>query len=153
MLTRLAGNAVIRLEREEALTQRVRISSERGQLMPLDAGASAFVLLAWLEEAALTEALKGARLKAFTPRTLTTQTALRSRLAETAAQGHGLSQGELDTDVLGVGAPIRDADGVVQAALSMAAVASRVPKTRIPRVVEKVRSGADEISEALSLLG
>lgn len=59
----------------------------------------------------------------------------------------------LETDVLGVGAPIRDADGVVQAALSMAAVASRVPKTRIPRVVEKVRSGADEISEALSLLG
>lgn len=153
LLTRLAGNAVICLEREEASTQRVRISYERGQIMPLNAGASAFVLLAWLEDAALSQVLEGARLEAFTPRTLTTQTALRSRLTETAAQGYGLSQGELDDDVLGVGAPIRDADGVVQAALSMAAVASRVPKNRIPRVIEKVRSGADEISEALSLLG
>jgi DNA-binding IclR family transcriptional regulator len=153
LLTRLAGNAVICLEREEASTQRVRISYERGQIMPLNAGASAFVLLAWLDEAALDQVLNGTKLESFTPRTLTTQEALRSRLAETAKQGYGLSQSELDADVLGVGAPIRDADGRVQAALSMAAVASRVPKNRVPRVIEKVRAAADEISEALVLLG
>jgi DNA-binding IclR family transcriptional regulator len=153
LLTRLAGDAVICLEREEASAQRVRISYERGQTMPLNAGASAFVLLAWLDETALDRVLNGVKLESFTPRTLTTQEALRSRLAETATQGYGLSQSELDANVLGVAAPIRDEDGEVQAALSMAAVASRVPRNRIPRVVEKVRAAADEISEALVLLG
>lgn len=153
LLTRLAGNAVICLEREEASTQRVRISYERGQIMPLNAGASAFVLLAWLDESALNRVLDGTKLESFTPRTLTTRKALTARLAETAKQGYGLSQGELDADVLGVGAPIRDSDRQVRAALSMAAVSTRVPKNRVPRVIENVRAAADEISEALVLLG
>ena len=57
LLTRLAGNAVICLEREEASTQRVRISYERGQVLPINAGASAFVLLAWLDDEPLDQVL------------------------------------------------------------------------------------------------
>lgn len=152
LLTRLASDTVICLEREEASTQRVRISYERGQVMPINAGASAFVLLAWLEEQTLQRLLDHAVLDRFTGRTLTSPEALRKRLSETAQQGYGLSQGELDENVLGVAAPIRDADGVVQAAISMAAVSTRVPRNRLSRVIEKVRAAADEVSEALALL-
>jgi DNA-binding IclR family transcriptional regulator len=152
LLTRRAGTAVVCLEREEASTQRVRISYERGQVMPINAGASAFVLLAWLDEGTLDQVLRSAPLEKFTSRTLASPDALKRRLAETAKQGFGLSQGELDENVLGVAAPIRDADGIVQAAISMAAVSTRVPKNRLPRIIGKVRSAADEISEAIALL-
>lgn len=152
LLTRLAGTAVICLEREEASTQRVRISYERGQALPINAGAAALVLLAWLEEEPLDQVLRNAPLERFTARTLTSPRALKRRLAETAKQGFGLSQGEFDENVVGVAAPIRDADGVVQAAISMAAVSTRVPKSRLSGVIGKVRSAADEISEAIALL-
>lgn len=153
LLTRLAGTAVVCLEREEALEQRVRISYERGQVMPINAGASAFVLLAWLDEGDLDEVLRSAPLERFTSRTLVTQEAVRRRLAETAKQGFGVSQSEFDEDVLGVASPIRDANGNVQAAISMAAVSNRVPKNRLPSIIGKVRSAADEISGAIALLG
>lgn len=153
LLTRLAGTVVVCLEREEASTRRVRISYERGQVMPINAGASAFVLLAWLEEESLDRVLAAAPLERFTSRTLTSPEALKRRLEETAKQGFGLSQSELDEDVLGVAAPIRDADGNVQAAISMAAVSSRVPKNRLPRIIGEVRAAAAEISEAVALLG
>lgn len=152
LLTRLAGTAVICLEREEASTQRVRISYERGQVMPMNAGASAFVLLAWLEEGALDNLLQRTELERFTARTLTTPAALKARLVETAGQGFGLSQGELDENVLGVAAPIHDVHGRVQAAISMAAVSMRVPQNRLPRVIEKVRAAATEISDSVALL-
>jgi len=152
LLTRLAGNAVVCLEREEASTQRVRISYERGQLLPINAGASAFVLLAWLDQPTLDDVLRQARLERFTSRTLTSAEALRKRLAETASQGFGLSQSELDENVLGVAAPIRSSDGKVHAAISMAAVSTRVPKSRLPRVIGKVQAAAEEISRGLSLV-
>jgi DNA-binding IclR family transcriptional regulator len=153
LLTRLAGSAVICLEREEAERQTVRISYERGQILPMNAGASAFVLLAWLDAAELTALLAATALDPITPATITTEAGLRKRLAQTSAQGYGVSRGELDPDVLGVAAPIRDARDRVVAALSVAAVATRVPAHRMPELVNAVRAAADEISQTLSLVG
>jgi DNA-binding IclR family transcriptional regulator len=152
LLTRLAGSAVICLEREEAEQQAVRISYERGQVLPINAGASAFVLLAWLEPPELDAVLATATLAPLTPVTITSEAALRQRLAETAGQGYGVSRGELDPDVLGVAAPIRGARGRVVAAISVAAIAGRVPSRRMPALVKAVGAAADEISQALSLL-
>jgi len=148
LLTRLTGNAVVCLEREEAPAQLIRISYERGQILPINAGAAAFVLLAWLEESALNALLESATLQRFTSHTLTSPEALRLRLAETAEQGFGISEGELDEHVLGVAAPIRDSDGTVQAAISMAAVSTRIEKARLPQIVDLVRGAANEITES-----
>jgi DNA-binding IclR family transcriptional regulator len=152
LLTRLAGSAVICLEREEAEQQAVRISYDRGQILPINAGASAFVLLAWLEPPELDAVLATATLSPITPVTITTEAALRKRLADTAAQGYGVSRGELDPDVLGIAAPIRGARGRVVAAISVAAIASRAPSRRMPALAKAVGAAADEISQALSLL-
>lgn len=152
LLTRLAGSAVICLEREEAEHQTVRITYERGQVLPVNAGASAFVLLAWMDERELEALLTTANLHPLTPATITAKEALRERLAQTAAQGYGLSRGELDEDVLGVAAPVRDPRRRIVAAISVAAVASRVPEARIPALSEEVRGAADEISQLLTLL-
>jgi DNA-binding IclR family transcriptional regulator len=153
LLTRLAGSAVICIEREEAVRHAVRISYDRGQVLPMNAGASAFVLLAWLSDTELTALLERVTLDPITPATITTEAALRARLSETAEQGYGVSRGELDHDVLGIAAPIRDVDGRVTAAISLAAVAGRVPAERMPAVVNEVRTAAEDISRTLALLG
>ncbi len=152
LLTRLAGTTVICLEREEAEHRAVRISYERGQVLPINAGASAFVLLAWMDDKRLESLLAAAALDPITHATITSKAALRKRLAETAAQGYGVSQGELDEDVLGVAAPIRDAQQRVVAAVSVAAVARRAPEGRIPALAEAVCAAAGEISGMLALL-
>lgn len=152
LLTRLAGSTVICLEREEAEHQTIRITYERGQVMPINAGASAFALLAWMDKPELETLLATVTLDPITSATITTKAALRKRLAETAVQGYGLSRGELDEDVLGVAAPIRDARGRVAAAISVAAVAARVPERQIPALAEAVRAAADEISQTLALM-
>ena len=151
LLTRLSGNAVICIEREGGTSGAVRISYERGQVLPTNAGASALALLAWLPEAEIDRILSSVTLHRFTPATLTSARAIKARLAETRAQGYALSHGELDFHVLGIGAPVRGADGDVIGAISVAAVSARVTAAKTARIATAVRSAADEITAALAL--
>lgn len=153
LLTRLAGAAVICLEREDTTTRAVRISYERGEILPINAGASAHVLLAWLPKQEIDTALGGMRFHAFTDRTLTTKRDLLRRLAETREHGYAASRGELDRDVLGVGAPIHNDDGDVVAAISIAAVSTHAPDDRLPVFAKAVRAAAEDISATLALQG
>lgn len=153
LLTRLAGAAVICLEREDATARAVRISYERGEVLPINAGAAAHVLLAWLPQEQIDAVLTGVRFPAFTERTLTTKRDLARRLTETRKLGYAASRGELDPDVLGVAAPIRDENDVVVAAISIAAVSARVPDSRLPAIAAAVRDAATEISATLALRG
>ena len=152
LLTRLAGSSVICLEREEAAVGAVRISYERGQILPINAGAGAHILLAWLPHAHVDAILRGAHFEAFTERTLTTVDDLHRRLGETRRRGYAVSRGELDPDVLGVAAPIHNAKGDVTAAISVAAVSARVPEERVRVLVEAACSAAEEISSELKVV-
>lgn len=58
LLTRRAGPAVVCLEREEA-GHTLRLSYERGQVLPVNAGAAALVLLAWAPPATSTSCSPG----------------------------------------------------------------------------------------------
>ena len=153
LLTRLAGTSVICLEREGGSARAVRISYERGEVLPTNAGASALALLAWLPEAQVEEILDSVHLRRFTPSTLITPAEVRERLASTRAAGYALSYSELDFDVLGIAAPVRGADGQVACAIGVAAVTARVDKQRVATVAEAVCAAAAEISDSLVLLG
>ncbi|WP_326600433.1 IclR family transcriptional regulator [Streptomyces sp. NBC_01803] len=145
LLTRRAGPAVVCLEREEA-GHTLRLSYERGQVLPVNAGAAALVLLAWAPPGDLDELLAGP-LPRFTDATLTDPDALRGRLAAIRERGHAVGRGELDPDVIGIAAPVRGGDDRVVAALSVAALSHRVPGTEVPRFVAAVREAADELSD------
>jgi DNA-binding IclR family transcriptional regulator len=149
LLTRLGDGVVVCLEREEVATRAVRISYEPGEIFPINAGAAAHVLLAWLDEGELDSILECSSFRRFTPVTLTTARALRNRLTETRAQGFAISRGELDEDVLGVAAPVLAGSGKVVAAISVAALSNRIPDAQIPTIADAVRSAADEISAVL----
>jgi DNA-binding IclR family transcriptional regulator len=130
----------------------VRISYERGSTLPVNAGASALVLLAWSDPAETRALLERTDLRAFTPATLIDVDALMDRLAEIRSSGYSVTSGELDPEVLGIAAPIRDEAGTVVAAVSVAAVASRVPADRLPQVVDQVLDAAREITAGLALI-
>jgi DNA-binding IclR family transcriptional regulator len=151
LLTRRAGDSVVCLERVEAPTA-IRLSYERGQILPVNAGAAAQALLAWAPAAELEEILSRP-LARFTEATLTDPEALRMRLAEIRAQGIAIGRGELDADVLGIAAPVHGSDGGVIAAVSIAALAHRVPDRQIPELSAAVRKAADDLTDQVRLSG
>ncbi|MBD3007600.1 IclR family transcriptional regulator [Streptomyces sp. 5-10] len=148
LLTRRAGGTAVCVERCEA-EHPVRISYERGAVLPANAGASALALLAWLPEQECRGLLEGQRLQRFTARTMTDVDVLIERLAEVRADGYVVSRGELDADILGIAAPVRGADGTVVAALSIAALEHRVPDRRLGEVIDAVRGAAGLVSDQL----
>ncbi|MGW5876693.1 IclR family transcriptional regulator [Nocardiopsis terrae] len=149
LLTRRSGDLVICLDRAEPVARPVRISYERGSALPVNAGASALVLLAWEDPAKARALLERAHLTSFTSATLTDVDTLLARLEEIRRLGYSVTRGELDNEVLGIAAPIRDDAGAVVAALSVAAIAARVPVARQPEIVAAVCTAAAEISEGL----
>ncbi|MEU4595862.1 IclR family transcriptional regulator [Nocardia sp. NPDC023988] len=150
LLTRRSGRSVVCLDLVEA-KHAVRLSYERGQVLPINAGAAAEVLLAWADPDEVTSVLEQAPLERFTPKTLTDPAALRTRLSRIRKAGIAVSQGELDPHILGVAAPVRNATGSVCAAVSVAALAARVPRSRLRDVEAAVKEAAAEISRQLEL--
>ena len=145
LLTRRSGAAVVCLELAES-SHPIRLSYERGHVLPINAGASAQILLAWAPTEEVANVLSSSPLKRFTDSTVTDPAELQRRLAQIRTQGFAISNGELDADVVGVAAPIRTANGAVSAAVSVAALASRVPRNKKTQVTKAVRVAADRIS-------
>ncbi|MFI6521443.1 IclR family transcriptional regulator [Spirillospora sp. NPDC050679] len=148
LLTRRTGAEVVCLERHEA-DRPVRLSYERGHVLPINAGAAALALLAWAPGEVVDEAVEGAELPRFTDATLTDAGALRARLAEIRDAGVAVTRGELDPDVVGVAVPVRDAGGEVVAALSVAALAHHVPDERLPELTAAVGRAVERMEKRL----
>lgn len=146
LLTRRSGSVVVCLERVEA-SRAIRLSYERGHVLPINAGAAAEALLAWLPPAEVARILDDAPLERFTDKTLVDPGVIQERLTQIREKGYALSRGELDPDVLGIAAPIRGHDGSVRAAVSIAALSSRVPVREANAMTAAVLEAAAAITE------
>ncbi|MFI8442131.1 IclR family transcriptional regulator [Streptomyces sp. WAC04189] len=151
LLTRRTGGTVVCLEREDAGTS-LRLSYERGEVLGITAGASALALLAWAPTAELDELLAGP-LPRYTEATHAHPATLRARLAEIREQGYAVGNGELDPDVLGIGAPVRGENGAVIGALSVAAFSHRVPEREVPHHIQAVCRAAETLSARVARMG
>jgi DNA-binding IclR family transcriptional regulator len=152
LLTRRTGDLVVCVDRAEAGTRAVRISYERGSALPINAGASALVLLAWSPEDEARKLLESTQLRRFTAATLTDVDALMERLGRIRRLGYSVTRGELDPDVVGIAAPIRDEHGHVVAAVSVAALASRAYPEAEVEIAQKVLATSGEISDRMTLV-
>lgn len=152
LLTRRAGDLVVCVDRAESETRAVRISYERGSALPLNAGASALVLLAWSPEDEARRLLEAGELRRFTSATLTDVNALMERLDRIRRLGYSITRGELDPDVVGIAAPIRNEEQQVAAAVSVAALASRVYPEAETEIAHKVLDAARGISERMAVV-
>jgi DNA-binding IclR family transcriptional regulator len=151
LITKRVGDLAVCLDLAESEVHRLRISYERGTTLPLNAGASALVLLAWEDGESARRTLERLDLQPFTPATLTDVDELLGRLERIRSDGYAVACSELDDDVIGIAAPIFRA-GTLVAAVTVAAVASRVPRSRERQITEQVRGAAATISERLTLV-
>ena len=152
LLTRRVGDLVVCVDRAESGSRVVRISYERGTTLPINAGASAQVLLAWSPPEEGRRILESTSLRRFTPQTLLDVDALVRRLDRIREDGYAVTRAEVDHDVLGIAAPIRDQTGRVVAAVSVAALATRVAPEDEDGIIARVRSAANDIGERLSVV-
>jgi DNA-binding IclR family transcriptional regulator len=152
LLTKLMGNAVVCLEREESSEQYVRLSYQRGTILGVNAGASALVLLAWLPPDQLSKLLGTVQLQRFTAASLTDPAKLRVRLERIRADGYAVTHGEVDPDAIGIAAPIFQSSGAVLAAVSIVAIRSRVSDSAIDEMVRTVIRTAADLTETATQL-
>lgn len=151
LLTRRAGSTVTCLEREIFLGQRIRLSYERGSLLPLTAGASALVLLAWMPEEEARKLLESADRPRFTEHTLTDVEELLGRLRQIREDGYGISHDEVDFGAVGIAAPIFDQRGAVVAAVSIVALGGRVDESTISEMITELQKAGHEVGQTLAL--
>lgn len=152
LLTRRHGTSVVCLERHEAEGRHLRVSYERGSVFAPNAGASALILFAWDDPVSLQSLLESVPLPRYTAATLTEPAEIVAALQPVREQGYLVSRGSLDPGAVGIAAPVRDDDGVVVAAVSVVAVASRIPDAAIDGLVGHVLRSAASLSGLLSLV-
>ncbi|MBV9898672.1 MAG: IclR family transcriptional regulator [Chloroflexi bacterium] len=151
LLTRRSGSQVVCVERVEGDPRHpIRLSYERGHVLPLHAGASAKVLLAFSDPAENDAVLSTIEaLPRYTERTVTDRAALARQLERIRADGYALSAGEVDEGVRGIAAPIFQADGRVAAGLSLVGPQFRLKDAALKAGIAAVRQSAIAISARL----
>ena len=139
------GKAIL-IYREES-QQLVRVMGNVGQERPLYAGATGKILGAYQEESVIRKRLMEEPMKAFTENTILSPEGLLNEYAKIREQGYAISDGELNSETIGIGAPIYDESGNVWAAVSIGAPKMRVDAVKMERYIFLIREIAKEMSE------
>ena len=123
-----------------------------GMHTPLHATAAGKIFLAHMPPDQRRRILR-ASLERFTENTVVDPKVLEGRLRESLTQGYAYTAEELELGLNAVGAPIRDANGSVVAAVAVSGPVFRLPAGSIHEVAETVRTAAVEISRCLGFRG
>ena len=142
------GKAIL-IYREES-QQLVRVMGNVGQERPLYAGATGKILGAYQEESVIRKRLMEEPMKAFTENTILSPEGLLNEYAKIREQGYAISDGELNSETIGIGAPIYDESGNVWAAVSIGAPKMRVDAVKMERYIFLLREIAKEMSEQMT---
>jgi len=135
------------LERVES-PHPLRLSVHTGRLLPLHAGASQKVLLAYLPHEEIDRILSGS-LERVCRATIVDPDELRADLARIRRRGWADSFEETDVGVWGLAVPILDAGGRLVAAVGLAGPSARMSRSRLREHVARLRSGAEDIGRAV----
>ena len=122
-----------------------------GARLPAFAASMGRVMLADLSPAALAAWLREHKLRAFTPATLHTTTALKAELDRVRVQGYALVAQELEPGLCSIAVPIRGGDGRVVAGLNVSMQYSEGVRERATqRVLPALRGAAAAIERAIA---
>ena len=127
------------------------LSLEKGGRMPLHMGGGPKAILAYLPESVIDRIIKFKGLEAWTPNTITNPLMLKKDLKEIREQGYALSLQDVTMGVNAIGCPVKNKEGKVIAALSVAGPASNLTQERIPDFIKLVKSSAQDLEERMRL--
>lgn len=146
------GNEGVFISKVET-QQSVRLHTPLGQRVPLHAGASMKILLAFQppeEIASYIDQLSGDR---FAPNTIIDPDKLKADLARIRKQGYAASFSEQSPGAAGVSAPVRDHSGRVVAGITISGPEQRFTPEKVRLFSELVMEGATNLSEKLGWTG
>jgi len=142
ILVRLIGRSAVCVHRVQS-AQRLRISFEPGQPLPLERGASARLLLSGLPPE-----LRREYLAPLAERDPEAAARLEARTAQAARQGFAVSEEELEAGVWAVSAPILQGKRMI-AVITVPSPLVRAPTPLQQKLVSQVRAAAQALNEAL----
>jgi IclR family acetate operon transcriptional repressor len=119
-----------------------------GRRTPLHCTSNGKVLLAFADEAERERVLAGP-LERRTKRSVTDPDRLREQLLQVRSRGHAQTVEELEEGLNAVAAPVRDAEGRVVAAVSVAGPAFRMRPSELPTVARLAVRAAGAISRRM----
>jgi DNA-binding IclR family transcriptional regulator len=126
----------------------IRMAAAVGGRAPLHCTAVGKVLFAHQPEDFVNRVLEGG-LTAFTPKTVTRRDALLAMLADVRAREHAIDDEESESGLRAVAAPVRNQNGIVVAAVGIAAPVQRMNKKVMQTCVPMVVAAANEVSARL----
>lgn len=128
----------------------LRVNSEVGEEVPPHATAIGKSILAVLPYEQRGFFLDPEPCEAFTERTITSRAKLDEELRATTERGYAVDDQETGVGAVCVAAPILGADGYPVAAISVSAIAARLPRTVFPALGHSIKEWADRISGELA---
>jgi DNA-binding IclR family transcriptional regulator len=143
----MAGDAVVYLDQVTGTRSIVAVSWV-GRRTPLHDTSNGKVLLAYANEADA-ERILSRPLERATPNTTCDPGELREQLALVRDRGWAQTLEELEEGLNAVAAPIRDAEGVVVAAVSVSGPAFRMRPADLPRVARLTVDAGSAVSQRL----
>jgi len=150
LLTAVNGTKGIVLDRVES-EEPIRYSLfQPGATIPLHAGASSKILMAYLPEEEWDRIIAREGLKRYTQNTITNVNRLKAHLREIKKKGYAFSDQEVDRDVRAIAAPILNGMGELIAGLSVAGPAYRINKKKKSSCGKLVIQYAQKISKQLA---
>lgn len=146
----LDGDSVLNIDQISS-PRTVASRSWVGRRTPYHCTSNGKVLLAFAQESER-ERLLSLPLESRTRNTITNPDAIRSQLAEVGALGYARTVEELEEGLSAVAAPVRAADGVVVAAVSVAGPAFRMRPEELDRLARLTMDAAGAISRRMGFV-
>jgi DNA-binding IclR family transcriptional regulator len=121
-----------------------------GSRVPATVTSTGKAMLAWLPSESLDVSF--AHTRKFTPQTLTRRKDIERDLEETRKRGYAVNNGEFRAGVCGIGAPVRDRNGTVIAAIGVWGAEKNILGARQGELASLVTAAARDVSHALGYI-
>lgn len=151
-LAMLPGRHILYIGKHEG-THHVRLAAQIGGQLPAHATALGKALLSDLPDSVLDQRFADVTLERLTERTITTLPELKRELATVRARGYATDNGEVSPELRCVGVPVRDASGVVVAALSLSVPITRIDDQRAADLAQLLCDAARAMERRLGYVG
>ncbi|TDL75427.1 IclR family transcriptional regulator [Rhodococcus qingshengii] len=147
ILTGLIDDRAICIDRIES-TQPIKLTFERGRVQPLHVGASAKILLAFLDEDKQRDIID----KLWRNGMIVDRNEYKKRLSAIREEGYAISNEEMDLGAWAVAAPIFGVSGSVLAGITVAGPNFRIDKEKENRIIDNLLLFAADLNEKLKLM-
>lgn len=129
--------------------QKIKVTSEPGEIVPLYGGASSKSLLAYMDEKVVNEIFEKVDIRKYTPKTITDPLVLKEELRKIKEQGFAYSDSEIDEGVVSYGMPIFDSNNHIVASVSVAGLKDSMSKMKEEIIVQSLKDTANKIQSYL----